>query len=487
MQNQLLVAKSALNAIGFSTNPAGTIVIPRTISGEGGEYTIPWKLFTSLLHGLPPADGVTDDVYVYELDLPHGFDIFAATDSIRTAHRKLEPRMITPNHVPIPANLSNNCPYGPPFETSQVFVMPKNSATPTVNVTVIDSGYIPPSDGSFEWQQYAENFLEFPAGLSPVVSTGERLPPPGLGEGWQPTNGETISLVTVDEGSDSYQALPALVGHANFVTGLVMSRSVSPYLEGAGADGPLPALRLITHDGSFIGAARDVVTEATILRSLCRAAVGSADVINLSYAFPAYGTHGSIDSAPSVVGSPSTGWDIAMTLVNKRATKPMVLCPAGNQYDSDPRFPAALPAVYPAQPLFENIIGVGSSTPASGPEGYKGLYSNYGTEGGSAAPGLPWVTCACDGSDVVSMFLPIKAALEDSLDDSEFDFSETGVAAWNGTCFATAKVTAAICYELATAQPPISPQQAWTNVKTRAGVVNDPDQVHYKGTLLPFL
>ena len=81
-------------------------------------------------------------------------------------------------------------------------------------------------------------------------------------------------------------------------------------------------------------------------------------------------------------------------------------------------------------------------------------------------------------------FLPIKMRSRTPRTVTQYDFTESGVASWTGTCFATAKVSAAICAALAI-NPALTPTQAWTNVQTQPGAHDDPDHVHYKGTILP--
>ena len=90
---------------------------------------------------------------------------------------------------------------------------------------------------------------------------GDQLPKAGTGHHWNPTNSEALSTVTVDDGhGESYEALPALLGHANFVLGLIFQRS-------AGGGASTLKLELIAHDGSYIEASSDLVTEMTIARS----------------------------------------------------------------------------------------------------------------------------------------------------------------------------------------------------------------------------
>jgi subtilase family serine protease len=74
----------------------------------------------------------------------------------------------------------------------------------------------------------------------------------------------------------------------------------------------------------------------------------------------------------------------------------------------------------------------------------------------------PWVTCSTIGTNVRSTFLHVNMALEESATDEVFNFESNSWATWNGTSFATPKVVAGVCAQLAGADG--DPIKAWKNL-----------------------
>ena len=324
------------------------------------------------------------------------------------------------------------------------------------HVTVIDSGY--------QWDPaWGSNPLDQCIRATNPVKVAQQLPTLG----GAPTAGFPYGAPapwkagTLDTpGKRVAGALPALAGHANFIAGLIADS-----IQG---DCPDARLTIRSHNGSFIAAANgryQLPTEVTVARSLCETAMATpkTHVIDLGFAFEAF------NNAPSPV------WFAAFSLLTSLGGNPLIVAPAGNQWDTGRRYPAAFATSPPAElpPGFAGVVSVGSKdnpawplpTPPGLPEP---RFSNHG----------PWVVCSADGNDVLSTFLKLNVPLEDAHDNTKLE-NFTSMAYWNGTSFAAPKVVAAICKEAAKSK--VDARTAWGKIAA-AGGAKDPDL----GIILPF-
>lgn len=160
-------------------------------------------------------------------------------------------------------------------------------------------------------------------------------------------------------------------------------------------------------------------------------------VIDLGFSFAAYG------------GVISVAWQSALEFLG---TGVLVVAPAGNQGSNvQPFFPAALSTIPTPQNSFQNVVAVASIDPVTVGKPTLSCFSNSGN----------WVTCSAIGRNVASTFLNLgEVELEDGgtpqdgncssadFPDGTFDFDNSW-ARWSGTSFATPKVVAAVCAQLA--------------------------------------
>jgi hypothetical protein len=400
---------------------------------------IKWKVLTTLLDGITSK---VEDVWIYELELPlpGGLNVFTLAEQLRDASGVADldptkPRKVSPNHVLIPALDGWNCPHGAPSSTTLATLRPvpfPPAEPPVQHVAVIDAGY-----------QWNPAWGQNPLGGPPAYARGEpfieqeaeQLPsfgavpaPPGHGHwkngtadvgAWAIAAAANVSPEIVGAGPP--YVLVALAGHANFVAGVIAQHCANAQIT------------IHNHNGSFILAENvQLPTEATVARSICRSAGSGAsiraEVINVGFAFPAYG-----DQVSCI-------WQRALAQIGPG---PIVVAPAGNQgVSTPPRYPAGLEWRYPG--LFPQVIGVGSWNSQFELPGViqRSSFSNYG----------PWVNCAAVGVAVVSTFLNVDQELEDQVAPANVQFGNS-LASWNGTSFAAPKVTAAICDQLVNGAP----------------------------------
>jgi thermitase len=354
-------------------------------------------------------------------------DAKSAVWAVRNAFHNVKPELVAPNHVLVPAQQSNyhTCPDGPPEPYDERRELQAADPNPGVVVTVIDSGYYPdgPIRARTQNARYGEWFMD----------TGGRLD-------WHP---EGAAARMTPNG-----ALGGLVGHANFVAGVIAQKC------------PVADIRVISHNGDFVyGAAQDdtVPTEAAVARSLWRAsgvappageaAMPGASVINIGFAFP---TLPAIPLREGEVPRPvPQSWTFRVVLdeMARRsgADRHIVVAPAGNQNEAVRQYPAA----------FADVVGIGSR----GSWGQKSDFSNYGD----------WVKGYADGENVISTFIeaPGSVTTEEAEPGSDppahppKSFS-SGWATWSGTCFAAPEVAAQIAVGVAGGA---SPRQAWLDVQ----------------------
>ncbi len=353
-----------------------------------------------------------EDVEIWKLQLPDHIDIVDVVRGLRGSPGAKLPDndwkgpapaadrqgSVSPNHVLIPAALSDACPSGPPSPLSQV-PLPGQARWPNPRgrVSVIDSGY--------QWQA---NW----AVPNPLASLCHLEVHPGFHAtpaGWQPDSPD------VPDANGDHR-LDALAGHANFVAGIVAQRC--PWL----------TVTVWNHNGSFVeGTPVEPPTEAAVCRSLIQSQLTApARVIVVGFAFAA------LDD----IVSPA--WSIPFEAPFGETGDFVVVAPAGNQHGSTiPRYPAALNHTYPGH--YPRVIGVASharrepGTPVVPSE-----FSNVG----------PWVSCSTDGEHVASTFLHVDMPPEEDPAQPDHDFRPTSWATWNGTSFAGPKVAARIATRL---------------------------------------
>jgi len=361
---------------------------------------------------LPKGDDDKHNVEIFRLkQVPgkrHVPDAAHAVWEARKFLSKKQAGQVAPNHIVIPANF-HTCPWGPPEEPNH-WIYGLGDAAAKVEVTVIDSGFLSggPIDGRLESVSFGEWFGLTPAGANTWVQETEALP----GTDPRDQNGDHL--------------LDALVGHANFVAGVVAQAC------------PDVRIRVVSHNGSFVEADNNdpvntpLPTEASVARSLWETlAMGTSDVVNVGFAFP------TLPYAPPV-GVPAGGppsWTFTAVLDEFREPERefFIVAPAGNQDCIVPQYPAAFWTSY------DNVVGVGSVDAYGGRSGF----SNHG----------PWVACCTEGEDVNSTFVTRwNGPTEEEEQSGPYKGTRppkvfAGWASWTGTSFAAPKVAGALAQQ----------------------------------------
>jgi hypothetical protein len=355
---------------------------------------------TTVIGDLAPPGPQPVDVGIWELNnLPAGWSIATVVDHLRAAHAPAhgEPRGVSPNHILIPASLSDACPSGPPSNTmNQLGVTSPSSGK--VNVNAVDSGYI--------WEDgWKNNPLD---GIATISYHQGRHPVQG---GWQDDSPDVPNPIPTEQ-----KVLGALEGHANFVAGLIAQYSSKP------------TIAIWNHNGGFVEGSRDRPTEASVIHSLIECQLTTpAPVVNAGFAFPAY------------AGIVSSAWDILFEIEFPVVGQDfVVVSPTGNQWGSQvPRYPAALNHTYPKR--FQSVIGVASRGWPHADLADPSEFTNVG----------PWVNCATNGEAVISTFIRVDLTPEEDPPGTlPVDFTKNSLASWNGTCFAAAQITGRIAYQI---------------------------------------
>jgi hypothetical protein len=381
-----------------------------------------------------PESAPEENISVWRLTSTRGYgenpDVARAVWAVRNQlPSDVAPGEVGPNHVLVPSANFHTCPWGPPDESGPPAQWAP-SADGAAKVVVIDSSYfqtgplVPP----FVDVSYGSWFTGGPTGGPPYS--------------WVPQTPAALAVDPLDQDGDS--RLDALVGHANFVAGVV-AQACSDI-----------DLRVVSHNGAFVfsdDSDTPIPTEASVARSLWESR--DADVIDVGFAFP---TLPSIPLAGdgSDPWPPPPSWAIEVVLrallkAFRERERPMIVAPAGNQDCPTPQYPAAF-----GGPDFDypNVVGVASL----GSSGVRSPFSNYG----------PWVACSTEGEDVVSAFIDnwigeteeaeiTLAAVPGTHPVKNFT---SGWAQWSGTSFAAPKVAGAIAAGVATGQTPFAAWQA---------------------------
>lgn len=364
---------------------------------------------------------------------------------VAAAGLALAPGRVAPNHVLVPAPNYHTCPWSPPEEHEAVPV-PDELGEPA-RVTVIDSGYAPESPLSQ---------------LDVDVELGQWFTvPPGESKGIWVDEPLVVhdDLSSFDQNGDGL--MDTLVGHANFVAGVVI-QSYRP-----------SKIMLVSHNGAFVesdDSDTPIPTEAAVARSFWKHAKES-EVVNVGFAFPTLPAAPLVDDTADPGGPPSWSFDVILRALE--VDKHVIVAPAGNQDCAVPQYPAA----FGKNPNYPNVVGVGSISPT----GERSVFSNYG----------PWVSCSTEGEDVVSIFV---GGWEGATEDEEPEGMpnegtrpaktfESGWASWSGTSFAAPKVAGAIARTSANGMG-LSPLEAWQELKSTHTTVT-PELGHLMPRLSP--
>jgi hypothetical protein len=382
----------------------------------------------------PETSGVADadNVQIWRLHGEHASgkqkhaDVAEAVWDLRTKlPTGMEPEMVAPNHVLVPAGKMHECPWGPPSEHGPVPLPPRVGNA--IEVVVIDSGFIMQSPVSMVVTNvtFGEWLVQVPAAAAPTYV-------------WEPgTEAPPGVLNALDQNEDGM--LDALAGHANFVAGVVAQGCDNAELTVESLNSSV-----IDGDTSIPG----FVTEAEVAR--CMWEHRNAPVMNVGFAFATLpDVPLSVESDPGVVNGPSSF--TLRTVMNAIAENEagVVVAPAGNQNCVVRQYPAAFSLTY------ENVAGVGSVDAS----GNRSTFSNHGS----------WVNCCAVGEDVASAFVdswdgPTEEGDPDpvlpEVDWPHPDKSFHGWASWSGTSFAAPKVAAAIA-ELVASGAAVTPVEAW--------------------------
>jgi len=390
------------------------------------------------------GDGSVEDIVI----VPIQANPFRASDTVRSQLLKGEPDSVSPNHVLIPAPNEDFCPWGPPFPTYGYPTAVPEGGTAGHPVTVIDASYFWNDAGWGMNNNPLTNLCNFGFRWAEWHKHGANS--------WQPGTPTVLSR------NGDATVLDALTGHANFVAGVVAQQCHQPHIT------------IWSHNGGFPKGSDEYPTEASVCRSIwasqrpanagslplslrSESAKGApSPVIHVGFAFHPHG------------GVPSKIWRLTfgrLVALKNPGGPPIIVAPAGNQASKLPRYPAAFKNTL--KPV--RVIGVGSVQPGGSA---RSLFTNYGS----------WVTCATVGEDVESPFLHVKMKLEEDISTPRLshDFRGSDWATWNGTSFASPKITGHLAARLSLSST-LTPEVAWNALKqvslTGAGALGVGDYV----------
>jgi hypothetical protein len=384
--------------------------------------------------------------------------IFAVIDAIRSNMGPLSKfklpgidlqRLVSLNHVLVPAPANAGCPYGPPCGVQPPVSTGPPYAEPVAPVTVVDSGYL--------WTQtMGHNPLTDIA--KPTVKRAERLPganaavlrtgspawdPAHPASAWETGTPDAVPVAT----SNAPPLMDALLGHANFVAGVIAQECWDP------------ALGIWSHNGDFVASSDELPTEAAVCRSIIRSqgstssgGTGVTSLIHVGFAFALRPSN--LFRQTSARDYLSSVWDSVFKHLDP---KTVMVAPTGNEGQQEARYPAALPTI---SPRFLKVLGVAS------------LSRVYPHAGSTFANRGHWVACSTIGEEVVSTFVRIDPAQceDDTLPRPTKHFADAW-AIWNGTSFAAPKMTGALAARATLAAGNASGDvwQAWLSLVATAG------------------
>jgi hypothetical protein len=404
------------------------------VAEKVAEQVTAFLVKNKLSPNLPPVnelphtfgDGTAEDVVIVPIQ---GTNPFTATETVRKQLLKgKQPESVSPNHILIPAPNEDFCPWGPPSPAYGYPTAVSEAGSPGHPVTVIDASYF---WNDAKWGLHnnpLSDICQFEVRWAEWHRHGEK--------NWRPGSQTLLSR------NGDPKVLDALTGHANFVAGVVAQGCQQPHIT------------IWSHNGGFPKGSDEYPTEASVCRSIWAsqrpakaedlplslkpAAVRGApsSVIHVGFAFHPHG------------GVPSKIWRLTfgrVAALHSPGAAPIIVAPAGNQASSLARYPAAFKdTINPVR-----VIGVGSVQPG----GYaRSSFTNYG----------PWVTCGTVGEDVESTFLHVKMELEEDISTPRLphDFRGSDWATWNGTSFASPKVTGHLAARLSLSST-LTPGGAW--------------------------
>ena len=292
---------------------------------------------------------------------------------------------VSPNHVCVVASWEI-CPATPPLPcppipTPPPFVEPTEDA-PTAGVVVIDTGYIytNPPHATLDARVTVVAGEWFDTTVSPAR--------------WRPCPPDVVD-------TDSEGRLIGVVGHGTFIAGIVAHESRQAQITVVGQRHDCMPLT-----PNHVDEQRLFSSEFDVASALLNHA--DADVVSCGFAFP------TLDDYASIVFS-----SVMNVLTSGPYAGVAVVAPAGNESSARPYWPAAHP----------DVIGVAATNPL----GFRrAWFSNWGA----------WANCCARGQDVRSTFVDWLGPIQGEPLSDIWNFS--GWAIWNGTSFATPKVSGAI-------------------------------------------
>jgi Subtilase family len=412
VKDELLVAEDAADAV-------TSFLVGRKLSPK-----IPVKSLPRIF-----GDGSAEDVVIVPIQ---GTDPFKATALVRKQPFLAgKADSVSPNHILVPAPNEDFCPWGPPSPTYGYPAAAPEAGSAGEPVTVIDASYL--------W-----NDAQWGASNNPLTELCDFQVRWAEwhkhGDGWQSGTPTALSR------NGTPGVLDALVGHANFVAGVVARECHQP------------KITIWSHNGGFPKGSDEYPTEASVCRSIWasqrpasagelplspKPVVGApARVIHVGFAFHPYG------NVPSKIWRLTFGRIVGL---KNPGGPPIIVAPAGNQTSTLRRYPAAFMNTF--NPV--RVVGVASIQPGGNA---RSSFTNYGS----------WVTCAAVGEDVESTFVHVKMKLEEDTSNPRLahDFTGSNWATWNGTSFASPKITGHLAARLSIGAS--SAQVAWNALKTIA-------------------
>jgi hypothetical protein len=268
-----------------------------------------------------------------------GMDVAAATRAVRGSQ---DDAVVGPNHVFLSSPYEIGGPFGPPAVALDPWAMPAGpSASASVRVAVVDTGVWKATPLPASWYE-----------------------------------------ATADDYDDTLDS-DADVGHANFITGVIMSSTSNAVVR---------IVKVLDATG--------VCTEAALARALLT--LQPVEVVNLSL------------GAFTTTGGPPAILAFALGRLLSGADR-VVVAAAGNEGDPEhPYWPAAFAGA--DVPWAHQVLAVAAHDGSQ-----VCSWSNTG----------PWISMAALGSDIVSTYV------------THGEFTR-GLARWSGTSFAAPRVVAAI-------------------------------------------
>lgn len=391
--------------------------------------------------------GLGEDIEIWRLNDPNGNSIdearrlrvLARDEPVKTRRGpEVVVPAVSPNHVCCVANKYDLCPASPPHPSppphrGEGFIPPPGQGH-RGKVVVIDTGYIVTDPPHAALDARVTSVLGEWFDTSTIPGTWRANPPDALD--------------TTGDGR-----LDGVAGHGTFVAGLVAHGCPDARITVVGQRHDVMPASVEpgpSEQGMLFSTEFDV---ANAVLTNC-----DADVVSCGFAFPTLDAYAS---------SPFTS--VMQVLTGPDAPRPgvAVVSPAGNEGVARPYWPAAHP----------DVVGVAAT---NRPGNARAQFSNWGK----------WADCCARGEDVVSTFIYWLGPIEgEPLSDIEHF---VGWARWDGTSFATPKVSAAIATLVAGSGGTLQPVDAAGRLLAGTGGVavtplTDMTLVPFPGVTLPHL